>query len=82
MAGAAGLLGTHVGGRAHGHAGLRELLLVGRQRLRDPEIGHQRLAVGEQDVLRLDITVDHPVAVGVIERERHLARDPDRVLDR
>ncbi len=36
----------------------------------------------QQDVLGLDVAVDHAVAVGVVERARHLARDPDRVRHR
>ena len=40
------------------------------------EIGDDRLAVLEQDVLRLDVAVDHALAVGVVQGERHLARDP------
>jgi len=36
----------------------------------------------QQDVLRLDVPVDHPLAVGVVQRLRHLGRDPDGVADR
>ena len=39
----------------------------------DAEVGHQGVAVGEQDVLRLDVAVDDPLAVRVPQRLRHLA---------
>ena len=42
---------------------------------RDAEVRHQRVAALEQDVLRLDIAVDHTVPVRVAQRVRHLARD-------
>jgi hypothetical protein len=34
----------------------------------------------QQDVLRLDIAVDHPVLVGILERAGHVGRDAHRVL--
>ena len=33
----------------------------------------------EQDVVGLDVAVDHPVLMGEIQRIRHFARDPDRL---
>ena len=39
-------------------------------------------SVGEQDVLGLDVAVDHAVLVGVLERAGRLARDPERVVHR
>ena len=66
--------------RAERHAGLGHpgaAGLAGGQR--DAEVGHQRGAVVQQDVLGLDVAVDHVVAVGVVERGGHLARDPHRV---
>jgi hypothetical protein len=35
----------------------------------------------QQDVLRLDVPVDHPVPVGIVQRVGHLGGDPDRLLD-
>jgi hypothetical protein len=48
---------------------------------RDPEVGHQRLPVRQQDVLRLDVPVDRAVPVGIVERQRRLAGDAHRVGD-
>ena len=49
---------------------------------RDAEVGHQGRAVLQQDVLRLDVAVDHALAVGVVERGGDLAREPERLLHR
>ena len=49
---------------------------------RDAEVGDQRAAVVQQDVLGLDVAVDHAVPVRVVERVGDLARDPHRVVDR
>ena len=49
---------------------------------RDPEVGDQRLAVVEQNVLGLDVAMDHAVPVRVVERVGHLARDPHGFVDR
>ena len=50
-------------------------------RARDAEVGDERLPVAEQDVLGLDVAMDDAVPVRVVERERDLARDPERVVD-
>ena len=52
------------------------------RRQRDAEVGHQRAAVVQQDVLRLDVAVDDVVPVGVVERAGDLRRDAHRVVDR
>ena len=51
-------------------------------RQRDAEVGHQGPAIVQQDVLRLDVAVDHAVAVGVVERPGDLGSDADRIADR
>ena len=48
----------------------------GVQRAGDPEVRHHGFAVGQQDVLRLDVAVDDSVAMGVVESIGDLARDP------
>ena len=40
------------------------------------------MSAAEENVLRLDVPVNHAVAVGVLERVGGLARDPERVVDR
>jgi hypothetical protein len=69
-----GLLGTHVVRRTEREARLRHPP-AGRRayRERNAEVGHHRPAVRQQDVLRLDIAMDHPVAVRVMQRVGHLA---------
>ena len=53
------------------------------ERAGDPEIGHDGAAVGEQeDVLGLHVAVDDLVPVGVVEGQRRLTGDPERVLHR
>jgi hypothetical protein len=47
----------------------------------DPEIGHHGAAVVQQDVLGLDVPVDHALPMGVIQRVRHVAGDPDGLVD-
>ena len=75
---AGGLLGAHVGRRAHHHAGLGERG-VGAQRLADAEVGHHGRPFVQQDVLGLDVPVDHLVAVGVVERGGDLPGDGQRL---
>ncbi len=48
---------------------------------RDAEVRDQRLPVVQQDVLGLDVAVDHAVPVGVVEGARHLAGDPHGIGD-
>ena len=66
------LLGTHVVRRPQAHSRLGHpgaTGLGGRQG--DAEIRHQRLAIVQQDVFRLDVPMDDVVPVGVVERAGH-----------
>jgi hypothetical protein len=69
--------------RAEREAGLRHAGAAGTLHgERDPEIGHQRLAIVEQDVLGLDVAMDNALGMGVVQRAGHLAADPYRLGDR
>ncbi|MEZ4588221.1 MAG: hypothetical protein R2909_17725 [Gemmatimonadales bacterium] len=54
----------------------------GLDREGDPEVGHRGVAVLEQDVLGLDVAVDHPETVRVAEGVGDLAGDENGILDR
>jgi imidazolonepropionase-like amidohydrolase len=68
-----GLFGTQVGGRA-GFATVRP-----PQGARDAEVGDKRMSLRQQDVLGLDVPMDDPFAVGVVQRVRRLPCDAERV---
>ena len=77
---AAGLLGGEVLGGADDRARLGHLARTGS---RDPEVRHLDAAlVVDEDVVRLDVPVDDPVAMGVAERGQHLAHVRHRDRDR
>jgi len=48
------------------------------ERQRDTEVRHHRLSFVQQNVLGLDVAVDDPVAVRMVQGACHLGRDPDR----
>ena len=77
------LLGAHVGRRAHRQPGLGQAIVRPRQGPRDAEVGDEGGAVaGEQQVLGLDVAVDHAVPVRVLERPGGLGGDPKRRVHR
>ena len=80
LAVASGLLGTHVGGGPHAQAGLGQPV-AGRDArgARDAEVRDQRMALGEQDVLRLHVAMDQPLRVGVVERFPGLPHQAQRL---
>ena len=70
-----GLLGTHVGWGAERHAGLGHPGAAGAARgERDAEVGDDCATIVQEDVLRLDVAVDHSVAMGIVERAGDLGR--------
>lgn len=49
---------------------------------RDPEVGHQCVRVGQENVLGLDVAVNDAVPMRVVEGTGYLASDADGVLER
>ena len=77
------LFGRHVLRRAERQSGLRDATAAGvRHGQRDAEVGDQRLAVLHEDVLGLEVAMNHVVPVRVVERARDRRRDADRLIDR
>ena len=70
------LLGAHVRRRPQRQAGGGQRVGLGTRlhQLGDAEVGQQRVALAEQDVLRLHVPVHNPVPVGAVERVGDLAR--------
>jgi hypothetical protein len=72
------LLGAHVHGATDDGPGVGQPPApAGGRGPSDPKVGNDRVALFEQDVLGLDVAVDHPVAVGIVERVGYLAREVD-----
>src|SRR5678810_1261460 len=77
------LLGTHVLRSAEREAALGEAVASRLlQRKRDPEVSHHCLALVQQDVLRLDVAVNHSLPMGIVQRAGYLARDAHGIVDR
>ena len=71
-----GLLWTHVGGGPERDPRFGETLAGDTgQCQRDAKVGHHRLALVQQDVLGLDVAMDDPLTVCVVERRRDRPRD-------
>ena len=75
------LLGRHVRRRAEGHAHGGQLAGAGAllDRLGHAEVGHQRVAAGEEDVVGLDVAVDDALLVGHGQCVGHVADDAHRL---
>ncbi len=50
------------------------------QRPGNPEVRHNRVAVGEQDVARFDIAMDEPGLVGMGQAIGHFGDEADRLV--
>ncbi len=70
-------LGRQVVGRAQRRRGRPAAVTRERrhQRAQNPRIGDQRLSVGEQHVLGLQIAVGEAVGMGVGQRREHIAEN-------
>ena len=80
-----GLLGTHVRRSADREPMVGDVRAVaggGGDRGGHAEVGDDRLAFLEQDVLGLDVAVNHPVPVGIAQGRGDRARDPQRHVHR
>jgi hypothetical protein len=77
------LLGAHVRIRADGDTRRSQpVTRCLRDCAGDAEIGHHRMARSEQNVFRLDVAVDHTLAVGKSQRIGGFPGDEQRVPER
>jgi hypothetical protein len=77
------LLRAHVSRRAHHHALLGDAGSGVVLHPRDAEVGdHRRVGVAEEDVVGLDVPVDHAVVMGVLKGVGDLHHDADEVGER
>jgi len=82
------LLRAHVGRGSEHQPGLGQVdratrgLVIRWKRLRDAEVGDQRVPLGEQYVFRLDVAMEHAVGVSAGERAGYLADQPQRFRHR
>jgi hypothetical protein len=80
---AGGLLRTHVLRSTEVETRFRQPIAPGfRHRERDAEVRHHRLALVQQDVLRLDVAVDDVMAMGVAQGVSDLAGDGQCIVER
>ena len=78
------LFGAHIPWCSHGDArALQGVAACSAHRMGDAEVVDQRVVIRQENVLRLDVPMDHaPTTVGVIQRPGHIERDLDRLRDR
>ena len=89
-----GLLRTHVLGSAQAESALGQLLIrFARERSSDPEVRNQGMVsagkpsvtgrrAAKQDVLWLDVAMNHSALVGIVESVGHFHGDAQRVTHR
>ena len=76
------LLGTHVLRRTKTQPRLRHALAArALHRACNADVGNERAAIVQQNVLGLDVAMDHAVPVRVVQRTRDLTCDAQRVGD-
>ena len=76
------LLRAHVRRRAKRDSRLREATIICRgNRTRNAKVGDDGMTVFQQDVLQLDITMYHALAVSVVEGVGDFDRDANRAFD-
>ena len=76
------LFRTHVSGRADGHPRLREAASATLDGARDAEIGDHGVPAAEQDVLGLDVAMDHALPMRIVESVGYLAGDAHGISNR
>jgi hypothetical protein len=87
------LFGRHVRRRSDSGARLRQVrdavpCLEVRLRpgcvygLRNPEVTHHGRAAGEEDVLRLDVAMNHSLGVRVLQCACNVTKDPQGIVER
>ncbi len=75
------LLRAHVSRRSGAHSVRgHERVPAARRNPGDAEVAHHRVSLSKQDVLRLDVPVDHPAAMGVGQRVGDLGAQPKDVF--
>ncbi len=77
------LLGCGVAPGQHPRAGPRRIVVVAAEELGNPEIEELRLpGRGDEDVRRLEVAMDHQIAVGEIDRRDDLEHQSQAILER
>ncbi len=77
------LLRAHVARRPQRQPGLGQFLAAHRaHRPCDTEVGHPGMAILQEDVLGLEVAMNEPMAMGVIEGISDLAEELQRLVDR
>ena len=76
------LLGAHVGGTSDGRTRHRERMSPGSAyRAGNPEIGDDRVPSRQENVVGLDVPMDDPYGVRIVQRPRDLPYNLNRLVD-